>query len=48
MDKMWPSFLKDGDTLSEAAALFIKSFSGTKTNNRSLVCYNLRKSKPVS
>lgn len=24
MDKMWPSFLKDGDTLDEAADLFIK------------------------
>lgn len=29
MDKMWPSFLKDADTLKEAAALFIKSVPGT-------------------
>ncbi len=39
MDKKRLSFLKDGDTLREAAALFIRSVSGTKTNNRSLVCY---------
>lgn len=38
MDKMWPSFLKDGDTLREAAGLFIKSVPGTKTNSRTLVC----------
>lgn len=38
MDKMWPSFLKDGDTLREAAALFIKSVPETKTNSRLLVC----------
>lgn len=29
MDKMWPSFLKDGDTLRDAAAHFIKSVPGT-------------------
>lgn len=34
MDKMWPSFLKDGDILREAAALFIKCVPGTKTNQQ--------------
>lgn len=38
MDKMWPSFLKDGDTLREAAALFIKRVPETKTNSGPLVC----------
>lgn len=30
MDKMWPSFLKDGDMLNEAADLFIKSVPEAK------------------
>lgn len=38
MDKMWLCFLKDGDTLSEAAALFIRRVPETKTNSRPLVC----------
>lgn len=39
MDKMWLSFLKDGDgdTLKEAAAHFIKCVPGTKTNSTSLL-----------
>ena len=45
MDKMWPSFLKDGDTLNEAADLFIKSVSGTKTNNGATCLSALRGKK---
>lgn len=39
MDKMWLSFLKDGDgdILREAAALFIKCVPGTKTNSTCLL-----------
>lgn len=40
MDKMWPSLLKDGDTLGEAAALFIKSVAGTKTNSSLLILHD--------
>lgn len=32
MDKMWASFLKDGDVLSENADLFIKSVPGKKAS----------------
>lgn len=38
MDTMWPTFLKDGDTLRNTTTLFIKSLVKTQRKHKTDLC----------